>query len=343
MEITKTDFLAICDKVAHKFSSLSSSPKMHGKINFQIIQSIVHSSKIKALPLRMDTFKWEVKDFDFQKPIKNPDLDLALLYGQFLFYQCASTYFLDKLVRHYPQYANNKNYLAMKSLSTVTAIHNSFSTKCALSERGRFSSHFMVLKKQMEQECPQAIPLFMRAKGFYNQLNDLNYLYSSRPSYFFSNFIKKLESIGGAIALAATFTTIIATILSFVPPCAPIAVPVALISSYIALGFGLPLAVKKIGNTVFNGVVYGVAPTQAEIINIALFGVSLLTMGTLTSIGVGINAGLFGKGALATSSTIKALNTLTKSFFSSVGILSNKKLQQHQEDFAIDSSPMVLK
>ncbi|MDP1603243.1 MAG: hypothetical protein Q8M03_08260 [Legionella sp.] len=279
--------------------------------------------------------KFMQADIRFKAITKLKQLNSIVLFGQLLFSQSGCLYFLDKIQCE----EGSDLFEGIKQLKHIaesgSADADTYSKKDVLTQRKNFSQKIQSLLSSLAQapldkEEKQKIERDLyKAQGFYFQLNDLNFKYANAPSRRYSTFINTIEKLGSRLALGASMIAIAATALSFIPGAAPIAIPIATAASVIALCIGMPIAVKKIGTMICNAIKYKAAPTKAELINAALFGLCLLLAGSGGIVHGAIDANFLGKFAFFATKIIKAGKNLGQASLGTIGQITQNNQKKN--------------
>jgi len=124
--------------------------------------------------------------------------------------------------------------------------------------------------------------LYMATEFFY-VCNDMNYKYAKHAKGL-RRTLGSLEKHGGRVALVAGIGALVFGGLSLIPPLTPFTAPIAAACGYVALGVGMPIAIRKTLNMGLNMLRHNIAPTRGELVNTVLLGASNILSGTTYSL-----------------------------------------------------------
>lgn len=244
---------------------------------------------------------------------KHQQLDSIILFGQILFAQSASFHFLEQTKNKLPSQSVTektseqlkKQFQILHELIAQEGILMESSRLEALKRRQEFKKKYATAVKLIDDLYPKDHKLSIveklnkkdmlsdlyKTRGFYYQVNDLNFKYALKPSRCFSRFVNHCENYGSKIALTASIIALVATSLSFIPVLTPIMAPIALVASAISLSIGLPIALKNLGTMLYNLLRFGVEPTPGELIGTAMLASSFVLSGATIAISQAVSTG----------------------------------------------------
>ncbi|VEG91623.1 hypothetical protein [Legionella spiritensis] len=276
---------------------------------------------------------------------KQQRLESMILLGQILFAQSACRYFLEQCQRNNADNLLIQQYFQrLQDIIEREGVAFQSSRLDALTRRKEFSDIWAKIEREIraadlsEDARNQWLRNLSRMRGFYYQVNDLNFKYAQKPSRHFSKVVNELEDFGSKIALAASIIAIGATALSFIPPLAPVMGVIAFTAAHVSLMIGLPLALKRMGTILYNMIRFGAAPTVGEVIGTALLGTSMLLAGLSGIAAQAVSMGFIGRWAEITTSGLKAANNLTKASMGIAGQVAQSS--QHGVMDGIPSHPV---
>lgn len=255
-------------------------------------------------------------------------LESIVLFGQLLFAQAASLYFLKKLTKPADKLQ------VLENLINAEEIENNTSRLDTLKRRKQFNENWKAIERSIkdsemaEQEKLALLEHLKKVRGFYYQANDLNFRYANALSRgSFSQFLRNYELYGSRLNLGISLLAMAFTAASIA--CPAMALP-ALVLSSIALGVGLPIYLKHMCTMIYNAVRFGVEPTPAEIVSSALLVTNVALVGSADAIGQALNASLSDdKAATLVSKGITASHSVTK-----MGVNGSRQLDRLSQNRA---------
>lgn len=319
--------------------------------------TIAHGEEIKKN--YADTMRKQIKSDNSlkkeEKKEKLQQLDTILFFGQLLFSQQASLYFLnkglenvkrmegdDKLKQSLSEKIGELERLAKdegiksedKKIDVLLRWQKYNEVLEELDKDLRKSRGNNEIKGEIEENLEQA-------KGFFSQANDLNFNNANKPSRPWSNFVNSISKYGSMVSLGAAILSIGAVAMSFIPPLTPIMAPIAVVSTGVALGVGAPIQVKDLSTMVYNKVRFNKNPTHTEVINASLLAAGVFTAGLTTVSKAAMYTGVIGgAGQTIAVQSIRTVNSLTNTGVFLKEEIDAKQDEQDEEKREQDSSSL---
>lgn len=349
IRINKEDYAGIVAEVKKQIKLLPNN-------EFAQAEDLIIGPEFLANTLRVSTPKTEIDFEEHEKTylktlratLKNVNapnlkeqleqLDSIVLFGQLIFAQSASLHFLKKIASEKEEIKSCQEKLSKLANNNIVQL-KPLSKLDLLKQREEFTKTIEEFKKLIaSEEMATSIKkdwtiALNQAKGFYYQVNDLNFKHANKPSRNFSYFMRTLEKTGSRVALGASIIALSATALSFIPVLTPIMTPIAMTASLIALGSGLPVSLKKIGTMIYNAIRFGVAPTKGEIINTVLLALCALGFGAGMGITNAIAAGDLGQYALLIKQGVKAAGNVSRAILGTIGQVAQHDQKKKTHEF----------